>query len=290
MSWHKIWFQSTHPRRVWLSHRNLFTAKVGVSIHTPTKGVTPLCVFCRVTGMFQSTHPRRVWPTFLGYALMRFLFQSTHPRRVWPTNSSSPLVEAQFQSTHPRRVWQIRPVRDGPRLSVSIHTPTKGVTDSRRVFTIDMAVSIHTPTKGVTHHGHEPERHGMFQSTHPRRVWLGRSWLKPLSYDVSIHTPTKGVTICPAKEQDTYRVSIHTPTKGVTRSPIVSCSQHRVSIHTPTKGVTLLYDFLYQIFGVSIHTPTKGVTYWSRGLALPHRGFNPHTHEGCDTEEQEIKI
>ena len=37
---------------------------------------------------------------------------------------------------------------------------------------------------------------------------------------------------------------------------------------------------------VSIHTPMKGVT-WLGGLALAKNdGFNPHTHEGCDSDRR----
>ena len=55
---------------------------------------------------------------------------------------------------------------------VSIHTPTKGVTDEEIYQPGLTNVSIHTPTKGVTH------------KPHPT----------PSRLDVSIHTPTKGVT------------------------------------------------------------------------------------------------
>ena len=34
-------FQSTHPHGVRLSHRHMFTAQIGVSIHAPTWGATP---------------------------------------------------------------------------------------------------------------------------------------------------------------------------------------------------------------------------------------------------------
>ena len=33
---------------------------------------------------------------------------------------------------------------------------------------------------------------------------------------------------------------------------------------------------------VSIHTPTKGVTRLLSCTSIEIRGFNPHTHEGCD--------
>ena len=55
---------------------------------------------------------------------------------------------------------------------VSIHTPTKGVTQIELEMYAALEVSIHTPTKGVTHQENESEQ----------RV------------QVSIHTPTKGVT------------------------------------------------------------------------------------------------
>ena len=55
---------------------------------------------------------------------------------------------------------------------VSIHTPTKGVTDSVKASSGFTRVSIHTPTKGVT------------------AFLLNRPYISC----VSIHTPTKGVT------------------------------------------------------------------------------------------------
>ena len=55
-----------------------------------------------------------------------------------------------------------------------------------------------------------------------------------------------------------------------------------VSIHTPTKGVTNSWTILAVAVYVSIHTPTKGVTHLPGSPEIPHRSFNPHTHEGCD--------
>ena len=54
---------------------------------------------------------------------------------------------------------------------VSIHTPTKGVTGGSFPIGINLPVSIHTPTKGVTEDAAEIQLPmGVFQSTHPRRV------------------------------------------------------------------------------------------------------------------------
>ena len=79
------------------------------------------------------------------------------------------------------------------RFSVSIHTPTQGVTKVRLQTFVDYMVSIHTPTQGVTLYAccirrqswrFNPHTHAgcdlktalawiiqsLFQSTHPRRV------------------------------------------------------------------------------------------------------------------------
>ena len=100
---------------------------LAVSIHTPTKGVT--------------------YKHLLDLNIQQF--QSTHPRRVWLDASVSLQRSQEFQSTHPRRVWRIMQEQNRFNADVSIHTPTKGVTD----------VSSRSAT------GFK------FQSTHPRRVW-----------------------------------------------------------------------------------------------------------------------
>ena len=103
---HEIKFQSTHPRRVWLRSGQPAGGRCSVSIHTPTKGVTSFKKFANKTKKFQSTHPRRVWQTTMTSPLLHLMFQSTHPRRVW-------------RSYRLLLIWYS---------SVSIHTPTKGVT------------------------------------------------------------------------------------------------------------------------------------------------------------------
>ena len=188
-----------------------------------------------------------------------------------------------FQSTHPRRVWQCELFTLFRFWYVSIHTPTKGVTQTFKPHRVTENVSIHTPTKGVT------------------CGW----WFRQLLESVSIHTPTKGVTFKVLGCRFLYSVSIHTPTKGVTMDYYSDFVLNYVSIHTPTKGVTFRCLANVDEFAVSIHTPTKGVTsstlliarnsrvfqsthprrvwlhllFYERGI---HVCFNPHTHEGCD--------
>ena len=102
-------FQSTHPRRVWLIYHFLhfrtecfnphthagcddvtvyFSVSAKVSIHTPTQGVTKICMPIRNINLFQSTHPRRVWLLKMTEEHFHQMFQSTHPRRVWPQHGN----------------------------------------------------------------------------------------------------------------------------------------------------------------------------------------------------------
>ena len=146
-------------------------------------------------------------------------------------------------------------------------------------------------------------QHLLFQSTHPRRVWLNNGIASNINLWVSIHTPTQGVTInfrasgslFPFQSthprrvwhyQYTFRqliyVSIHTPTQGVTFVDREPWRRIEVSIHTPTQGVTPKHLDKYKIPFVSIHTPTQGVTILPQRCKTIHWGFNPHTHAGCD--------
>ena len=123
--------------------------RVVVSIHTPTKGVTlwiPIRIgYCK----FQSTHPRRVWPMQDRLDALKFQFQSTHPRRVWLLIRIYDKCRERFQSTHPRRVWLSCCPGSSPRLSFNPHTH-EGC-DNKLVKEGQLSeVSIHTPTKGVT--------------------------------------------------------------------------------------------------------------------------------------------
>ena len=145
-------FQSTHPRRVWRVARENVRILSVVSIHTPTKGVTPVAWWRCSLGCCFNPHTHEGCDA--NVPTVRYLLQK-------------------FQSTHPRRVWLILGRQDYQWRHVSIHTPTKGVTDESWLVGQCVEVSIHTPTKGVTYVA--------------RRFFASKG--------VSIHTPTKGVTI-----------------------------------------------------------------------------------------------
>ena len=122
-------------------------------------------------------------------------------------------------------------------------------------------ISIHTPTKGVTYMGYgvtmsfynfNPHSHeGSDQKTDRKNKVL--NYFNPHSHE--------GSDIQATQNTIHYIISIHTPTKGVTVQNIVQFVHYIISIHTPTKGVTLnAYKVKY------INT-----------------NFNPHSHEGSDS-------
>ena len=194
-------FQSTHPRRVWLAA--LWCSDGCCNSFNPHthEGCDWILHYRLEKEEFQSTHPRRVWLGSSVSVCRCGLFQSTHPRRVWLWGGFGGGKPPRFQSTHPRRVWQPTLNAIVYECKVSIHTPTKGVTNGNWRTIADSRVSIHTPTKGVT-----------------------RQWQAAFLLDfVSIHTPTKGVTDGRFRHSRILQVSIHTPTKGVTHK---ICNDH----------------------------------------------------------------
>ena len=143
-------FQSTHPRRVWLCIFSCLMIANSVSIHTPTQGVTGW--MCHKWQIYLCFNPH----THAGCDLAVHLACRDYV----------------FQSTHPRRVWREIAIYFGEQFKVSIHTPTQGVTALHYQKLITLHVSIHTPTQGVTKTKCKNKWSWMFQSTHPRRVWL----------------------------------------------------------------------------------------------------------------------
>ena len=254
-------FQSTHPRRVWLDRYN--------------------GAFC--DSLFQSTHPRRVWQTGLNSLTPEPKFQSTHPRRVWHAPDHHPSRGVGFNPhTHegcdiyhiPRfsslrsfnphthegcdyscqryhyQVWRFNP-----------HTH-EGCDAQGCIDTFSSCVSIHTPTKGVTSLcWYLSFSLCKFQSTHPRRVWLGytlgkgkvkmfqsthprRVWLR-FAYGSVLHS----------KFQSTHPRRVW---------PIIDCSTGKGMAFQSTHPRRVWQQIL-----------SAKYSFWS---------FNPHTHEGCDIE------
>ena len=139
---------------------------------------------------------------------------------------------------------------------VSIHTPTRGVTFSSHRNSLLSQVSIHTPTRGVTKLKKVNICFIMFQSTHLREVWHLLYVFALYRWSFNPHTYER----CDFKLSPKYL-------------------EHYVSIHTPTRGVTST-DTLHLIAGkVSIHTPTRGVTWELNGLVDDEKFQSTHLRE-----------
>ncbi len=163
-----------------------------------------------------------------------------------------------FQSTHPRRVWLVWGVSFFS-LTVSIHTPTQGVT-----YQIQKCVQMF----------------GFNPHTHAGCDFTLSSCINVL-LKVSIHTPTQGVTILTFKPTHKISVSIHTPTQGVTKTGKLREKNRQFQSTHPRRVWHYRLENLPLGNNVSIHTPTQGVTI-SSGRTLSFSSFNPHTHAGCD--------
>ena len=198
------------------------------------------------------------------YTRIHLVIVSIHtPTQGVTTSIMYPAQASQFQSTHPRRVWPFCTFAMCSEY-VSIHTPTQGVTIPCPVWRGCIIVSIHTPTQGVTS--------------------LQCFWF--FHWHVSIHTPTQGVTFDTTSSPNldfSFNPHTHAGCDGLGESVWVS-QQTFQSTH-PRRvwlRITLQLD---ECIWVSIHTPTQGVTPHSRHKSVLMR-FNPHTHAGCDKEEE----
>ena len=108
--------------------RYLLQVVEGVSIHTPTQGVTPRRNPAhRHTDRFNPHTHTGCDAYFLPSIVMSWEFQSTHPRRVWLCyHSSYPSSLCFNPHTHAGCDFVIIPLIR--QVCVSIHTPTQGVT------------------------------------------------------------------------------------------------------------------------------------------------------------------
>ena len=141
-------FQSTHPRRVWLVIVLVISLTTCFNPHTHEgcDQIQPF-LYC-LCSKFQSTHPRRVWRSYkTGQNIYCCFNPHTHEgcdnaylTFALSVNSFNPHTHEGCDALLTKRVGSN---------GVSIHTPTKGVTEC--------LIMMVNSTK--------------FQSTHPRRVW-----------------------------------------------------------------------------------------------------------------------
>ena len=144
----------------------------GVSIHTPTWGVTSNSMYCVIPPMFQSTHLHEVWHRSVGRYVQRLASFNPHTYMRCDNyflHSSRLLLK--FQSTHLHEVWHLQQKVYNMLNSFNPHTYMR--CDSIPIL---LAVSLACFNPHTYMRCDHKERHKS-QSTH-----------------VSIHTPTWGVT------------------------------------------------------------------------------------------------
>ena len=167
-----IMFQSTHPRRVWPALVASDGRTLKVSIHTPTQGVTsPICR--QIKSCIVSIHTPTQGVTYACIYKWFYLPVSIHT----PTQGVTPqivllITDNRFQSTHPRRVWHCTNKNKVYQNSFNPHTHAGCDVCYKTCFNVSCCFNPHTHA-GCD--GFSPSllvNWIMFQSTHPRRVWL----------------------------------------------------------------------------------------------------------------------
>ena len=165
-----------------------------------------------------------------------------------------------FQSTHPRRVWHVIKLVLTGDPSFNPHTHEGCDMLESKLYEIGY-VSIHTPTKGVTICFLNYFRCGMFQSTHPRRVWRQKTKCIHNHFKFQSTHPRRVWLIFIFGIPHLLRFNPHTH-EGCDRK---SKNQKRYHLS----------------FNPHTH---EGCDWTSETFLLRLISFNPHTHEGCDDE------
>ena len=231
--------------------------------------------------MFQSTHPRRVWPK---QGIVKFTvegfnphthagcdFQSvaivprsscfnphTHAGCDYPKNLKSHNINSFNPHTHAGCDSAASSSWGNP--PVSIHTPTQGVTEVKRKGIAGMRVSIHTPTQGVTSCTVINAMNQMFQSTHPRRVWLLNRAGDIIDWLFQSTHPRRVWPYHPRHKYSHEGFNPHTH---------AGCDPAQASQN-------------YQPGGFQSTHPRRVWPCQRRKWLDETRSFNPHTHAGCD--------
>ena len=189
---------------------------------------------------FQYTHPYRVWRLQLNTTDNLYWFQYTHPYRVWPSVAiplSSWLV---FQYTHPYRVWRyVIIIRLLVRcFNTHTHTGCDWIFFSFCILLVCFNTHTHTGCDDVVFS--RTTNDGLFQYTHPYRVWRHNNFLTLLQGKFQYTHP--------------YRVWHFSAFDPETGKMFQYTHPYRV---WPFSSKDLQYNFV-----VSIHTPIQGVTVY----------------------------
>ena len=291
-------FQSTHPRRVWLLVLLLLLLAISFNPHTHEGCDQPIQIRTLNLSLFQSTHPRRVWRANHFSQKLSWYVSIHTPTKGVTARFGARGAQAVVSIHTPTKGVTPHQLRRRLKHLVSIHTPTKGVTINCYVRVTSFFVSIHTPTKGVTDRYNGAFCFGLFQSTHPRRVWLinlrininhrsfnphthegcdplCRFWRCKQRVFQSTHPRRVWRSLengnCPEGEfQSTHPRRVWLAPLALDAAPMLFQSTH------PRRVWPMILDNLGISAAVSIHTPTKGVTLLSIYITCQLRFQSTH--------------
>ena len=122
-------FQSTHPHGVRLSHRHMFTAQIGVSIHAPTWGATPSSY--KVLNVIRVSIHAPTWGATKSIEINANKKKSFNPRTHMGCDRTCSKHQLRYLRFNPRTHMGcdvLRFVTLPFRTMVSIHAPTWGAT------------------------------------------------------------------------------------------------------------------------------------------------------------------
>ena len=261
-----------------------------------------------IIGLFQSTPPRGGRPRMLAGQIASTKFQSTPPRGGRHGISLLLYHLRQFQSTPPRGGRRFDLHRSGDSLTVSIHAPARGATDSCCVSisrTLGFNPRPRAGGDGACRNSRSIDG-GMFQSTPPRGGRLQALRTSGNADGVSIHAPARGATtayslICSIFDRFNPRpraggdvdgalnelieteVSIHAPARGATTLTGVTDAKQNKFQSTPPRGGRHRRLAVIDPEMVSIHAPARGATLKTAGRDRVHAiCFNPRPRAGGD--------
>ena len=130
----------------------------------------------------------------------------------------------------------------------------------------------------------------LFQSTHPRRVWLLVSQISLPTACFNPHTH-EGCDIHPDFHLVGFRgFNPHTHEGCDSTCTLMHIFMLKFQSTHPRRVWLISTDKQFGMAKVSIHTPTKGVTFRRSKSSFVAIRFNPHTHEGCDSYGGNIGI
>ena len=204
-------------------------------------------------------------------------FQSTHLHEVWRRCKRSVRFLYGF---NPHTYMRCDSKKDWRRVSFPCFNPHTYMRCDSSVTGIfrHLSVSIHTPTWGVTFVDENNVVYGMFQSTHLHEVWLGgyqQKWTMYMFQSTHLH------------EVWLQELHKHRQTSGFQSTHLheVWLTDYNSKVLIPSFNPHTYMRCDYEVYlytrrqRVSIHTPTWGVTtFTARNLHI-HRFQSTHLHE-----------